>query len=106
MAFRPMPTQVDLPALEHEVLARWRDRDVFARSLAATADGPLWTNDDQIFVRGEGGWGGDRGPSIRLDPPTGDPDATDADVKSLLATLRTSVASHLSAAQTINAGLP
>jgi isoleucyl-tRNA synthetase len=43
MAFRPMPTQVDLPALEHEVLARWRERDVFARSLAATADGPLWT---------------------------------------------------------------
>ena len=43
MAFRPMPTQVDLPALEHEVLARWRERDVFNRSLAATADGPLWT---------------------------------------------------------------
>ena len=43
MAFRPMPTQVDLPALEHEVLTRWRDRDVFHRSLAATADGPLWT---------------------------------------------------------------
>jgi isoleucyl-tRNA synthetase len=41
--FRPMPAQVDLPALEHEVLARWRDRDVFARSLAATEDGPLWT---------------------------------------------------------------
>jgi isoleucyl-tRNA synthetase len=42
-AFRQMPPQVDLPALEHEVLARWRDRDVFARSLAQTADGPAWT---------------------------------------------------------------
>jgi isoleucyl-tRNA synthetase len=41
--YRPMPPQVDLPALEHEVLARWRDRDVFARSLAQTAAGPLWT---------------------------------------------------------------
>jgi isoleucyl-tRNA synthetase len=41
--YRAMPPQVDLPALEHEVLARWRDRDVFARSLAQTADGPLWT---------------------------------------------------------------
>ncbi|MDQ1696297.1 MAG: isoleucyl-tRNA synthetase, partial [Frankiaceae bacterium] len=41
--FRPMPAQVDLPALEHEVLARWQERDVFARSLTATADGPLWT---------------------------------------------------------------
>ena len=33
--YRQMPPQVDLPALEHEVLARWRDRDVFARSLGA-----------------------------------------------------------------------
>jgi isoleucyl-tRNA synthetase len=38
-----MPPQVDLPALEHEVLVRWRDRDVFARSLKQSADGPLWT---------------------------------------------------------------
>ena len=41
--FRPMPAQVDLPALEHEVLARWRDRAVFARSLEASSDRPLWT---------------------------------------------------------------
>jgi isoleucyl-tRNA synthetase len=41
--YRQMPAQVDLPALEHEVLARWRDRDVFNRSLDQTADGPLWT---------------------------------------------------------------
>jgi isoleucyl-tRNA synthetase len=42
-AFRPMPAQVDLPALEHDVLVRWRDRDVFARSLAASAGRPQWT---------------------------------------------------------------
>jgi isoleucyl-tRNA synthetase len=41
--YRQMPPQVDLPALEHDVLARWRERDVFARSLNQTADGPLWT---------------------------------------------------------------
>jgi isoleucyl-tRNA synthetase len=41
--YRHMPAQVDLPALEHEVLARWRDRDIFSRSLAQTEDGPLWT---------------------------------------------------------------
>jgi isoleucyl-tRNA synthetase len=41
--FRPMPAQVDLPALEHDVLARWRERDVFNRALAASADRPLWT---------------------------------------------------------------
>ena len=46
------------------------------RTEVADADGPLWTNDAQIFVRGEGGWGGDRGPSTRLDPPSGDPDRT------------------------------
>jgi isoleucyl-tRNA synthetase len=38
-----MAPQVDLPAVEREVLGRWRERDVFARSLARTADGPLWT---------------------------------------------------------------
>jgi isoleucyl-tRNA synthetase len=38
-----MPPQVDLPALEHEVLARWKDRDTFARSLARTESGPTWT---------------------------------------------------------------
>ncbi|MES9519313.1 MaoC/PaaZ C-terminal domain-containing protein [Streptomyces capoamus] len=43
------------------------------RTEVADADGPLWTNDAQIFVRDEGGWGGDRGPSARLDPPAGDP---------------------------------
>ena len=40
--YRPVPPQVDLPALEHEVLAFWRDAKVFDRSLAATADGPAW----------------------------------------------------------------
>ncbi|MCX4574670.1 MaoC/PaaZ C-terminal domain-containing protein [Streptomyces sp. NBC_01571] len=46
------------------------------RTEVADAEGPLWTNDAQIFVRGEGGWGGDRGPSTRLDAPDGPPDRT------------------------------
>ena len=46
------------------------------RTEVADAEGPLWTNDAQIFVRGEGGWGGDRGPSARLEPPAGPPDKT------------------------------
>ncbi|QIY62401.1 MaoC/PaaZ C-terminal domain-containing protein [Streptomyces sp. RPA4-2] len=46
------------------------------RTEVADAGGPLWTNDAQIFVRGEGGWGGDRGPSTRLDAPEGPPDRT------------------------------
>jgi isoleucyl-tRNA synthetase len=40
---RPLPTQVDLPALEREVLERWAKRAVFARSLEQTTDGPLWS---------------------------------------------------------------
>ncbi|KOV71234.1 MaoC/PaaZ C-terminal domain-containing protein [Streptomyces sp. MMG1121] len=46
------------------------------RTEVADAEGPLWTNDAQIFVRGEGGWGGDRGPATRLEPPAGEPDRT------------------------------
>ncbi|MCU1587242.1 MAG: ileS, partial [Frankiales bacterium] len=37
-----LPAQVDLPALEHEVLARWERDEVFARSLAQTAGGEPW----------------------------------------------------------------
>ncbi|MFJ3443937.1 MaoC/PaaZ C-terminal domain-containing protein [Streptomyces sp. NPDC086081] len=46
------------------------------RTDVTDAAGPLWTDDARIFVRGEGGWGGDRGPSARLEPPAGDPDRT------------------------------
>ncbi|MET9731672.1 MaoC/PaaZ C-terminal domain-containing protein [Streptomyces sp. NPDC006458] len=44
------------------------------RTDVADVDGPLWTNDAQIYVRGEGGWGGDRGPDTRMAPPSGQPD--------------------------------
>ena len=40
--YRPVPPQVDLAALDHEVLDLWREKDVFARSLAATEGRPLW----------------------------------------------------------------
>jgi acyl dehydratase len=46
------------------------------RTEVADDEGPLWTSDAQIFVRGEGGFGGDRGPSARAEPPTGAPDRT------------------------------
>ncbi|MFA9445430.1 isoleucine--tRNA ligase [Egicoccus sp. AB-alg6-2] len=35
--------QPDLPRLEEAVLERWRELDVFARSLRQRADGPVWT---------------------------------------------------------------
>ncbi|MFF3416279.1 MaoC/PaaZ C-terminal domain-containing protein [Streptomyces sp. NPDC002698] len=46
------------------------------RTEVTDSEGPLWTNDAQIFVRGEGGWGGDRGPSARLEAPSGPPERT------------------------------
>ncbi|GAQ53002.1 MaoC/PaaZ C-terminal domain-containing protein [Streptomyces acidiscabies] len=46
------------------------------RTEVTDAEGPLWTGDAHIFVRGEGGWGGERGPSGRLEPPTREPDLT------------------------------
>jgi isoleucyl-tRNA synthetase len=40
--FRPLPAQVDLPALERDVLRRWHENKIFERSLEQTATGPTW----------------------------------------------------------------
>src|ERR1700742_2823823 len=40
---RPVDSHPCLPALEGEVLARWRERDVFAESLRRREGGPAWT---------------------------------------------------------------
>jgi isoleucyl-tRNA synthetase len=37
-----MPSQIDLPACEQELLGIWRESDLFHRSLAATATGTPW----------------------------------------------------------------
>ncbi|MEV0095213.1 MaoC/PaaZ C-terminal domain-containing protein [Streptomyces sp. NPDC050738] len=49
---------------------------IVLRSEVADEQGPLWTSDSQIFVRGEGGFGGERGPSARIDLPEREPDRT------------------------------
>ncbi|MFI5803154.1 MaoC/PaaZ C-terminal domain-containing protein [Streptomyces sp. NPDC051561] len=46
---------------------------IVLRSETSDADGPLWTSDSSIFVRGEGGFGGERGPSERLEVPSREP---------------------------------
>jgi len=38
-------------------------------------DAPLWTQKRSIFARGEGGFGGDRGPTGSVEPPDRAPDA-------------------------------
>ncbi len=45
--FEPLPAQVDLPALEQEILARWQEAGIFERSLKQTEGGPAW-----IFYEG------------------------------------------------------
>ena len=37
--YEPLEPGVNLPALEHDILAYWRERDVFARSLARSEGG-------------------------------------------------------------------
>ncbi|HEX3432561.1 MAG TPA: isoleucine--tRNA ligase [Solirubrobacteraceae bacterium] len=39
---REVDARQELPALEQQVLARWRERDVFARSLSMRANAPRW----------------------------------------------------------------
>src|SRR5882672_7998548 len=51
-------------------------------SVVADADGPLWTGSSQIFVRGEGGFGGERGPSTTDRTPEREPDRV-VEVKTL-----------------------
>jgi isoleucyl-tRNA synthetase len=38
-----VPARPDLPAIEHEVLARWKRDDVFRRSVEQRAAAPVWT---------------------------------------------------------------
>ena len=40
---RPVDTRASFPALEEDVLVRWRERDVFAESLRRREGGPRWT---------------------------------------------------------------
>ena len=41
--YRPVPPQVDLPAMEREILEFWDGADVFTKSLDQTAAGTPWT---------------------------------------------------------------
>src|SRR5512132_3258581 len=40
--YRQVSPQVDLPALEHEVLGFWREERIFERSIEQSAGRPLW----------------------------------------------------------------
>ncbi|RAG84526.1 isoleucine--tRNA ligase [Streptacidiphilus pinicola] len=40
--YRAVPAQVDLPALEHQILSFWQDSKIFERSLAQSEGRPEW----------------------------------------------------------------
>jgi acyl dehydratase len=49
---------------------------IWSETTVTTPDGtPLWTQKRSIFARGEGGFGGERGPSTSAQPPDRAPDA-------------------------------
>jgi acyl dehydratase len=47
---------------------------ICTEGVVADAEGPLWTNRSQIWVTGEGGFGGERGPSGSGGAPEREPD--------------------------------
>ncbi|MCG3756169.1 MULTISPECIES: MaoC/PaaZ C-terminal domain-containing protein [unclassified Amycolatopsis] len=75
---RPIP-------VEGKAVARTRIADVFDKGKAAVlvqetevadeSGTPLWTARSSIFARGEGGFGGERGPSDKIEWPDREPDA-------------------------------
>ncbi|MCK0176802.1 MaoC/PaaZ C-terminal domain-containing protein [Mycolicibacterium sp. F2034L] len=49
---------------------------IWSETSVTTPDGaPLWTQKRSIFARGEGNFGGERGPSTSVEPPERTPDA-------------------------------
>ncbi len=62
---RPIPVE-GTATLQSEITAMY-DKEkaaVVVSATEATMDGePLYTNTSSVFIRGEGGWGGERGPS-------------------------------------------
>jgi len=46
VAWPEVPARPDLPALEHAILERWSEEDVFHRSVAQRAEGPVGTFDE------------------------------------------------------------
>ena len=41
--YRPISSQVNLPAMEHEILAFWQEHSIFRKSLKAREGAPSWT---------------------------------------------------------------
>ncbi|MBH1933419.1 MaoC family dehydratase N-terminal domain-containing protein [Streptomyces sp. AV19] len=76
---RPIPVRGEKAAQTSRIAAvldKGKAAVVVLRTDVADADGPLWSGESRLFVRGEGGFGGERGGSERLEAPARAPDAT------------------------------
>ncbi len=77
----PLPTQgtATLSTQVTDVWDKGKAAVIWQESRAVADDGTaLWTARSSIFVRGEGGWGGDRGSSAKVDLPDREPDCDTA----------------------------
>ncbi|MDT2005795.1 3-hydroxyacyl-thioester dehydratase [Rhodococcus opacus] len=75
------PLPVNGSATATTRIAEMWDKEKAALVVAETegvgSDGaPLWRSRASLFIKGAGGWGGDRGPSTSAPEPEGDPDKT------------------------------
>ncbi|MCE9623151.1 MAG: MaoC family dehydratase N-terminal domain-containing protein [Actinomycetia bacterium] len=75
---RPIP--VEAKAIAQDRVAAMYDKGkaaivVIENEVKTVAGEPLWSTRSAVFIRGEGGWGGDRGPSgAQNEPPDRAPD--------------------------------
>ncbi|ASR35427.1 3-alpha,7-alpha,12-alpha-trihydroxy-5-beta-cholest-24-enoyl-CoA hydratase [Prauserella marina] len=75
---RPVPVEGKAIASGRivDVLDKGKAAVIVQESRVSTPEGePLWTTRLSIFARGEGGFGGNRGSSERIEPPAREPDA-------------------------------
>ncbi|MFF9812470.1 MaoC/PaaZ C-terminal domain-containing protein [Streptomyces sp. NPDC014006] len=73
---RPLPVEGSARATSRitAVYDKGRAAVLVLRTDVADGDGPLWSDEAHVHVRGEGGFGGERGPATRLEAPTGEPE--------------------------------
>lgn len=77
----PVPTsgKATVSTRISEVWDKGKAAVIWQEGVATSPAGePLWTTRSSIFVRGEGGWGGDRGRSERVELPDRSPDSDTA----------------------------
>jgi acyl dehydratase len=73
---RPLPPEADLKTTAKiaEIWDKGKAALVVLESTSSDADGPLFTNRFSLFLRGEGGFGGEPGPKAGNKPPERAPD--------------------------------